>query len=151
MKDEQTLVLIKPDAMANGLAGNILSELDYLSLKLIAMKMVKVPKELAETHYGVHKEKPFFNELVKHLTGELHNNEAVIALVYQGESAIEKIRKIAGATNPDEADFKTLRRKYGCVNSLTGCYETVIHASDSTENAEKEIKLWFKEEDIINN
>jgi nucleoside-diphosphate kinase len=149
METEKTLVLIKPDAMAKGLAGHVISELNYLGLKLIAIKIVKVSHEQAETHYEMHKDKPFFQKLIKHLTGEFHNNEPVMALVYQGENAISKVRALAGLTNPDESDFKTLRRKYGGVHSITNCFENVIHASDSQESADKEIKLWFKKEEII--
>ena len=149
MTKERTLVLIKPDAMAKGLAGHIISELNYLELKLIAIKIVKVSNEQAETHYEMHKDKPFFQKLIKHLTGEFHNNEPVMALVYQGENAISKVRTLAGLTNPDESDFKTLRRKYGGIHSITECFENVIHASDSQESAEKEIKFWFKEKEII--
>jgi len=149
MTKEKTLVLIKPDAMANGLAGHIISEIDYLGLKLIAIKLVKVSKEQAEKHYEIHKDKPFFQKIVQHLIGELHNNEPIMALVYKGEDAINKIRKIAGATNPEEADFRSIRRKYGGVHSVTGCFENVIHASDSSETAEKEITLWFKEGELL--
>ena len=138
MTKERTLVLIKPDAMAKGLAGHIISELNYLELKLIAIKIVKVSNEQADTHYEMHKDKPFFQKLIKHLTGEFHNNEPVMALVYQGENAISKVRTLAGLTNPDESDFKTLRRKYGGIHSITECFENVIHASDSQESAEKE-------------
>ena len=150
MTTEKTLVLIKPDAMAKGLAGHIISELNYLGLPLVAIKIVKVSKELAEEHYKMHKDKPFFKDLIKHLTGELHNNEAVMAIICQGENAVKKVRKLTGTTNPDESDFKTLRRKYGGIHSITGCVETVVHASDSIESAEREIKLWFEKEEIIN-
>ena len=149
METERTLVLIKPDAMAKRLAGHIISELNYLGLKLIATKIVKVSIQHAEVHYEMHKEKPFFQDLIKHLTGAFHDNQPVMALVYQGENAISKVRELAGVTNPDESDFKTLRRKYGGVHSITQCFENVIHSSDSQESAEKEIKLWFKDEEVL--
>ena len=94
--EERTLVLIKPDAVAKGLVGNIISELDRVRLHIIGLKIVKVKKELAEEHYKEHVGKPFFYKLVSHLTGKLHNNAEVIAIVYKGEDAIQKIRDFAG-------------------------------------------------------
>ena len=113
------------------------------------MKLVNVSKTLAETHYAEHEGKPFFEKLVKHLEGEFHEKENVIAIVYYGENAIQKIRDAAGKTHPEEADFKSIRGKYGRVHGKTNCFENVIHASDSVENAEKEIALWFKEDELI--
>jgi nucleoside-diphosphate kinase len=146
---QRTLVLIKPDAMAKQLAGNIINELYRLELKMIGLKLVNAQKELAEQHYSIHKEKPFFNKLVDHITGKLHNNENVIAMVYEGENAIEKVRDLAGKTNPEEADFCTIRGKYGRFNSKNDCFENLIHASDSEENAKKEISIWFEESELI--
>lgn len=149
MKQERTLVLIKPDAMMKKLAGNIISELENLNLKMIGLKLVNVKKELAEKHYEVHKNKPFFKELIKHITGELHNNENVIAIVYEGVDTIQKIRDAAGKTNPDEAHPSSIRGKYGRINSITSCFENVLHTSDSVENAKKEISLWFDKDELI--
>ena len=146
---ERTLVLIKPDAMVKRLAGNIINDLYSLNLKMIGLKLVNVKRELAEMHYFEHKEKPFFGELIKHITGELHNNENVIAIVYGGENAVQKVRDIVGKTNPDECEPHHLRGKYGKINTKTNCHETVIHASDSQNSAEREIKLWFDKEDLI--
>ena len=143
---EKTLVLIKPDAMVKKLAGNIINDLYTLNLKMIGLKLVNVKKELAEQHYKEHTKKPFFKKLIKHITGELHNNENVIAIIYQGENAIQKVRDAAGKTHPEEADPKTLRGKYGRWHSKSDCFENVIHASDSPESAEKEIKLWFDDD-----
>ena len=150
---ERTLVLIKPDAMVKYLAGNIISELYNLNLKMIGLKLVNVQKELAEQHYFEIKEKrgkDVFNKLIKHITGELHNNENVIAIVYEGEDAIQKIRNITGKTNPEEAEPNTIRGRYGRIHSKTDCYENLIHASDSVNSANKEIKLWFDENELIN-
>ncbi|MCK5043913.1 nucleoside-diphosphate kinase [Candidatus Pacearchaeota archaeon] len=148
---QQTLILIKPDAMVKKIAGNIISDLYNLDIKMIGLKLVNVQKELAEQHYSEHREKPFFGDLIKHITGELHNQENVIAIVYEGEDAIEKVRKLVGCTNPDEAEPYSLRGKYGKIHTKTNCHETVVHASDSKENAEKEIELWFEKDEIINN
>jgi len=146
---EKTLVLIKPDAMVKCLAGNIIADLYNLNLKMIGLKLVNVQRELAEQHYSEHKDKPFFEELIKHITGELHNNENVIAIVYQGENAIQKIRDAVGKKNPDECEPWQIRGKYGKINSKTKCHETVIHASDSKESAEREIKLWFDDGELV--
>ena len=149
---EKTLVLIKPDAMVKSLAGNIISELYHLNLKMIGLKLVNVQKELAEQHYFEIKEKrgqKIFDKLIKHITGELHNNENVIAIVYEGKNAIQKVRNLAGTTNPEEAEPNTIRGKYGRIHSQTDCYENLIHASDSKESAEKEIALWFDDGELI--
>jgi nucleoside-diphosphate kinase len=146
---ERTLVLIKPDAMIKRLAGNIITDLYNLNLKMIGLKLVNVKRELAEQHYSEHKEKPFFGELIKHITGELHNNENVIAIVYEGENSVKKIRDAIGKTNPDECEPHHIRGKYGKINTKNSCHETVIHASDSPESGEKEIKLWFDEDELI--
>jgi nucleoside-diphosphate kinase len=147
--DERTLVLIKPDAMAKHLAGNIITDLYPLNLKMIALKLCNVKRELAEMHYSEHKGKPFFEDLIKHLTGELHNHEKVIAIVYEGENAVKKIREAIGKTNPDECTPSSIRGKYGKINTITNCHETVIHASDSVESANREINLWFNNNEII--
>ena len=90
MKNERTLVLIKPDAMIKRLAGNVINELYNLNLKMIGLKLVNVKRELAEQHYFEHKDKPFFEKLISHITGEMHGNENVIAIVYEGKDAIKK-------------------------------------------------------------
>lgn len=149
--EEKTLVLIKPDAMAKKLAGNVIQEIDALKdVKMAGLKLVNVKKELAEKHYEEHRDKPFFDKLIGHLKGDLHDNENVIAIVYSGENVIEKIRKAAGSTHPEEASFSSLRGKYGRVDGRTDCFENVIHASDSRESAEKEIPLWFDEDELLN-
>lgn len=146
---ERTLVLIKPDAMVKRLAGNIITDLYTLNLKMIGLKLVNVKRELAEKHYEEHKGKPFFEDLIKHITGELHNNENVIAIVYEGENAVTKIRNAIGKTNPDECEPWHIRGKYGKINTKTDCHETVIHASDSPESAKREIELWFNENELV--
>lgn len=147
MAMEQTLILIKPDGITKSLTGNILTRLSETKLEILAAKMVKVSKELAEKHYEHLKEKPFFAELIKYIQGEYHKKK-VMALVYGGEDAIEKVREIGGATNPEEADCVSIRGAYGRITTQ-GVFENVIHASDSMESAEKEIKMWFSPEDVI--
>jgi nucleoside-diphosphate kinase len=146
---QRTLVLIKPDAMVKRLAGNIITDLYQLNLKMIGLKLVNVTPEVAEKHYEQHKNKPFFLELIKHLTGELHQNENVIAIVYEGDNAISKVRDAIGKTNPDECEPWHIRGKYGKINTRTNCHETVIHASDSNEAAEREIYIWFNQNELV--
>ncbi len=145
---EQTLVLIKPDGLLKSLTGNIITTLSETKLDIVAAKVVQVTRELAEKHYSQHKDKPFFEELIKYVTGNLHGKKKVLALVYHGEDAIKKIKELAGDTNPEKAHFLTIRGKYGRVLT-SGIFENVIHASANSQEAEQEIKLWFNPEELI--
>ncbi len=144
---EQTLVLIKPDGLKKSLTGNILTRLSETKLDIVASKIVQVSRELAEKHYILLKDKPFFEELLKYLMGEYHKRK-VMALIYWGEGAIGKVRQICGATNPEEADPVSIRGAYGRITTK-GVYENAIHASTNAEEAEREIKLWFQPDEII--
>lgn len=146
---QQTLVLIKPDGLKKSLTGNVLTRLSETKLDIVAAKIVTVSRELAEAHYVSLKDKPFFPELIKYIMGEYHKKK-VMALVYWGENAIDKVRQICGATNPEEADPVSIRGAYGRITTK-GVYENVIHASTNMEEAEREIKLWFQPDDIIVN
>ena len=146
-KEQQTLVLIKPDGLKKSLTGNVLARLSETKLDIVAAKIVKVSRELAEAHYVHLKDKPFFGDLIKYLMGEYHKKK-VMALVYWGEDAIAKVRIVCGATNPEEADAVSIRGAYGRITTK-GVYENVIHASSDAKDAEREIKLWFSPEDII--
>lgn len=148
MKNEATLVIIKPDGLKKSLTGNILSRLSETKLKIIGARVVKVNDELARKHYAHLKDKPFFAELVKYITGQLHGENRVMALVYWGKEAISRVRQIAGATNPEEADPVSVRGAYGRILT-SGLYENVIHASSSPDEAEREIKLWFEPDEIV--
>ncbi len=143
----QTLVLIKPDGLKKSLTGNVLTRLSETKLDIVAAKIVKVSRELAERHYSHMKDKPFFEELIKYIMGDYHKKK-VMAMVYWGEEAISKVREICGATNPEEADAVSIRGAYGRITTK-GVYENVIHASTNTEEAEREIKLWFEPDEII--
>jgi nucleoside-diphosphate kinase len=148
MKNEATLVIIKPDGLKKSLTGNILSRLSETKLRIIGARVVKVDEDLARKHYAHLKDKPFFPELVKYITGQLHGENRVMALVYWGREAIGKVRQIAGATNPEEADPVSVRGAYGRILT-SGLYENVIHASSSPDEAEREIKLWFEPDEIV--
>jgi len=132
---ERTLVLIKPDAMERKLMGEIISIYEKKGFHISALKIVKPTKEMAEEHYAEHKGKPFYERLVNFITkGE------VCALVIEGENIIEAVRKINGATDPLDAEPGTIRGRYALSKS-----ENAVHASDSIESAEREIKIWFPE------
>lgn len=158
MAVQQCLVLIKPDGLAKSLTGNIISVLSETKLRIIAAKIVKVSKELAEAHYselkqnqikkhGEKKGTEIFENTMKYVRGEYHTDR-VFAMIYEGENAIEKIRAMAGSTNPEEADFTTIRGKYGRINSRTNVFENVVHVSDSDASAKREIELWFEPEEL---
>ncbi len=151
-KLNQTLVIIKPDGLFKSLTGNILTRLSEAKLRIIAAKAVKVSRELAEKHYAHLKGQPFYEDVIKYICGEIYGKdyERVLALVYEGEDAIAKVRKIAGATNPEEAEPTSIRGQYGRITTK-GVFENVIHCSASEEEAEKEIKLWFEPDEIIEN
>lgn len=150
MKIEHTLLIIKPDGLKKSLTGNILTKLSETKLYIVAAKVVRVTDELASIHYEHLKEKPFFSELVKYIKGELHgeNYLRVLALVYAGESAIYKVREMAGATNPEEALCTSIRGAFGRITTA-GVFENVVHASANNQEAEREIKLWFKPDEIV--
>lgn len=148
--NQATLVLIKPDGLKKSLTGNILTRLSETKLEIVAAKITRVSKELAQEHYRHLKEKPFFEELVKYIQGELHDRRKVMALIYWGEDAITKCRELVGATNPEEAEPTSIRGSYGRITT-SGVYENVIHVSSNEAEAEREIKLWFQPEEIIVN
>lgn len=143
----QTLILIKPDGLKKSLTGNILTRLSETKLDIVGAKIVQVSHELAEKHYAHMKQKPFFEELIKYIMGHYHKKK-VMALIYWGEDAINKVREICGATNPEEADMISIRGQYGRITTK-GVYENVIHASTDEKEAEREIKLWFEPDELI--
>ena len=148
MKEEAVLIVIKPDGLKKSLTGNILTRLSETKLEIIAAKIARVSKELAVEHYRQLKDKPFFGELIKYITGELHDRKKVLAMVYWGEDAINKVRELAGATNPEEANPVSIRGQYGRITTK-GVYENVIHASTNEAEAQREIELWFEPDEVI--
>jgi len=145
---EQTLVLIKPDGLKKSLTGNILTRLSETKLEIAGAKIVCVTNDLAKQHYRHMKDKPFFEELIKYLMGELHDRRKVMALVYHGENAISLVRKICGETNPETAEPTSIRGSYGRITTR-GLFENIIHASSNAAEAEREIKLWFGPEELV--
>jgi nucleoside-diphosphate kinase len=138
MNIERTFVMIKPDAVQRGLIGRIISRFEKKGIKIVAMKLISVNKELAEKHYGIHKEKPFFIPTVKYIT-----SSPVVAMVLEGINVIEMVRGMMGKTDPQKASMGTIRGDFG---QFIG--RNIIHGSDSLENSEFEIKLWFQPEEI---
>ncbi len=136
---EKSLVLIKPDAMLRGLAGTIISRLENLDLKLVAIKLLHPDKALARRHYAIHKDKPFYDSLVNYIS-----SAPIIACVFEGQGAIETIRKAMGATDPAKAEKGTIRGDFGL-----DIEKNSVHGSDSTATAEEEIKLFFTEDEIF--
>ncbi len=135
---EKSLVLIKPDAIQRGLIGAIITRLEKQGLKLVALKMLHLDKALAQQHYAVHTDKPFFEGLVNYIT-----SAPITAAVFEGKKAVEVIRKAMGTTDPAKAEAGTIRGDFGL-----DIERNTIHGSDSIETAEKEIKLFFTEDEI---
>jgi nucleoside-diphosphate kinase len=148
MPQQATLVIVKPDAICRGLMGAALSRLEPLRLEIIGAKVVRVSQELAEAHYQHIRGKPFFRDTVEHLRGTLHGVPTVLALVFWGPDAVERVRQVTGATNPEKAEPMTIRGALGR-NTARGLMENVIHASSDPAEAEREIRLWFKPEELL--
>ena len=146
--NEATLVVIKPDAIQRGLAGEVLSRLETLRLEVIGAKAVRVSRGLAEEHYQDLRTKPFFEELLAHLQGKLHRTNYVLAFVLWGPDAIGRVRELTGATHPEKADPLSIRGSFGRMTTA-GLMENILHASSNQEEAKREIPLWFKPEELL--
>ena len=136
---ERSLVLVKPDAVQRALAGQIISRLENKGLKIVAMKMLHMDKNLAQRHYAVHKGKVFFEDLVSFIT-----SSPLIAIVFQGENAVQIIRQVMGETDPAKATSGTIRGDFGI-----DVGHNLVHGSDSTENACIEMDLFFSQEEVF--
>lgn len=135
---EKTLVLVKPDAVQRGLAGEVISRLERRGLKIVAMKMLRMGKALASRHYAVHQGKPFFDSLVEFIT-----SCPIVAIVFEGTSAVQAVRRTMGETDPAKSPAGSIRGDLGIE-----VQHNLVHGSDSVENAAKEIALFFSEEEI---
>jgi nucleoside-diphosphate kinase len=136
---ERTFLAIKPDGVQRKLVGEIIRRFETKGFTLVGLKFMSVSRELAETHYGVHRERPFFPSLVDFIT-----SGPVVAMVWEGEGVIASARKIIGATNPLNAEPGTLRGDFG-----VNVGRNIIHGSDAPETAQSEISLWFKAEELV--
>jgi nucleoside-diphosphate kinase len=132
---DRTLILVKPDAFERGLTGEVIARFERKGLQIVALKLMKVDRELAERHYSEHATKPFFGELIEFIT-----RAPLVAIVLEGESAVESARQLIGATDPVEAAPGSIRGDFAIEVTFN-----LVHGSDSPNTAEREIKLWFPE------
>jgi nucleoside-diphosphate kinase len=132
---DRTLILVKPDAFARGLTGEILARFERKGLKIAALKLVQTPRDTAETHYAEHRERPFFGELVEFIT-----SAPLVAAVLEGQDVVKAARQLIGATNPLEAATGSIRGDFAIEVG-----QNLVHGSDSPESAEREIGIWFPE------
>jgi len=137
---ERTFFMVKPDGVARGLVGEVISRIERRGMKLVAVKMLQVDRGLAEKHYLEHKDKPFYSSLVEYIT-----SGPSLALVVEGKEAIKVMRTLIGATDPQEAAPGTVRGDFAL-----DIGRNVVHASDSRDSAEREIGLYFGESEILN-
>lgn len=136
---ERTFLAIKPDGVQRGLIGEIISRFETKGFTLVGLKIMTVSRELAQQHYDVHRERPFFAGLVEFIT-----SGPVVAMVWEGEGVVAAARKMIGATNPLTAEPGTIRGDLG-----VNIGRNIIHGSDATETAQQEISLWFKETELV--
>jgi nucleoside-diphosphate kinase len=135
---QKTFLMVKPDGVQRSIIGEVISRFEKKGFQLVGAKLMHISQELAETHYGEHKEKPFFGELVKFIT-----SGPVFAMVWEGENVISVSRQMVGKTNPQEALPGTIRGDYGLIVD-----KNIIHGSDSPESAEREISLFCESEEL---
>ena len=136
---ERTLVLVKPDGVQRGLMGEIITRLERRGLRLVAAKFLMVSQELAETHYAIHKGKPFYDGLIAYIT-----SAPVMAMVWEGPNAIAAVRQTMGATRPIEAEPGSVRHDFGLEVG-----RNLTHASDTPENGAAEVALWFSPNELM--
>ena len=136
---ERSFLMIKPDGVVRGLCGEVISRLEKKGLKIVAMKMIQVTREIAEKQYEIHREKEFFKSLINYVT-----SAPSLVMVIDGKEAVKVIRNLIGATNPVEANSGTIRGDFAMFIE-----RNIVHAADSPENAIKELSLYFSEEEIL--
>lgn len=136
---ERSLVLVKPDGVQRGLVGEVIARMERRGLRLVAAKFMAVSRELAETHYSIHKGKPFYDGLIEYII-----SAPVMVMVWEGPNAVTAIRQMMGATRPTEAAPGSLRHDFALEVG-----RNLTHASDSPENGETEVALWFKPEELV--
>jgi nucleoside-diphosphate kinase len=136
---EKTLVLVKPDGVQRGLIGEVLTRLERRGLRLIGAKFMQVSNELAETHYAIHKGKAFYESLIKYIT-----SAPVMAMVWEGPNSVAAVRQTMGSTRPTEAAPGSIRHDFALQVG-----RNLTHASDTPENGEKEVALWFKADELV--
>ena len=136
---DQTFSIIKPDATKRNITGSINKVIEDSGLRIIAQKRIRLTNDQAENFYSIHKERPFFNDLIEYMT-----SEPVVVQILSGENCVEKYRTIMGATNPENAEEGTIRKLFAL-----NVQENSVHGSDSEDNAKNEINFFFKAEEIV--
>ncbi len=136
---ERTLIIVKPDGVQRGLTGEIIRRFEQRGLRIIGMKFMKVDRALAEKHYAVHRERPFFKSLVEYIT-----SGPVLVMALEGTNAIAAARNTIGATKPHESTPGSIRGDFGVEIG-----RNLVHGSDSVENGQQEVALWFKPEELV--
>ena len=136
---ERTLVLIKPDGVQRGLIGEVIARLERRGLRLVGAKFLQVSQNLAETHYAIHKGKPFYDGLIAYIT-----SSPVMAMAWEGPNAVVAVRQTMGATRPTEAAPGSVRHDFGLEVG-----RNLTHASDSVENGQAEVSLWFSDQELV--
>jgi len=136
---ERTFSMIKPDAVERGLTGQVIARLEAKGLKVVAMRMIKIDNKRAKKLYEVHKGKPFYDGLIEYAM-----SDPVVTMILEGEDAVRRLRQVIGATDPSKAEPGTVRRDFGIT-----VLKNVIHAADSPENAEREMRIFFKKSEIL--
>ena len=136
---ERTLVLVKPDGVQRGLIGEVISRLERRGLRLVGAKFMQVSPQLAQTHYAIHEGKPFYDGLIRYIT-----SSPVLAMAWEGPNAIAAVRQTMGSTKPTEAAPGTIRHDFALEVSYN-----LTHASDSVDNGQKEVSLWFQPEELV--
>ena len=140
MAIERTFTIIKPGVIQRRLVGEIISKFETKGFRILGMKTMKIPIEIAEKHYAEHMEKSFYKNLLAYMT-----SDPTVVIVLERENAVESLRRLAGSTNPDNAEPGTIRGDFGVTTN-----KNIVHASDSPESAKREIDIFFKKEEIIN-
>jgi nucleoside-diphosphate kinase len=136
---ERTFSMIKPDAVERGLSGQVIAILEAKGLKVVAMRMIKMDNKRAKKLYEVHKRKPFYDDLIEYAM-----SGPVVTMILEGEDAVRRLRQVIGATDPSKAEPGTVRRDFGIT-----VLKNAIHAADSPENAEREMRIFFKKSEIL--
>lgn len=145
---ERVLIIIKPDGMLKNLAGIVFAHLGALDLSLVGLKLIEPQRCLLEDHYKHLKGQPFFEQNIRFMLGEMNGCKRLLASVYQGDNAIQLCRTLAGATNPEKADPRSIRGAFGRITT-EGTFENVIHVSSDPSEAEREISLWFRPDELF--
>lgn len=146
---ERTLILIKPDAIQKRLTGIVLSRFEALGLEIAGAKVVRATEELLRAHYANLQGSPFLEGVIKFMMGDYNQlpDHRIYAFVLRGEDAVARVRAALGATNPEKAEPWTLRGQFGCIKD--GVMQNAVHASGTVPEAEREIALWFKPEEVL--